>query len=124
MSKSDVYNPDFDDDDDSWFPLDFVPEDFDEDDIDRLHDIQGLVGQPISQIIDTFDHVAQTGRAGQVRGVRFSSGAEALLWLFRRGIFMYSTLVKFGNGEWGVAIGDSPAPIGGTEVNVDADIPF
>jgi hypothetical protein len=121
---SDLYNPDFDDEDDYWLPADFLDEDADEDDIDTLHQIQKMVGQPIQNIIDDFDHVAQTGRAGTVRGVRFSSGSEALLWLFRRGIFLYSTLVKFSDGSWGVAIGDSPniEPTGGDD-NV-ADIPF
>jgi hypothetical protein len=121
---SDLWNSDFDDEADDWLPLDFLDDDTSDDDIDQLHDIQRMVGQPIANIIDTFDHVARTGRAGEVRGVRFGSGSEALLWLFRRGIFLYSTLVKFPDGTWGVAIGNSPnvAPSGGDDN--DADIPF
>lgn len=108
---SDLFNPDFDDEDDFWFPPDFVPDDMGDDDIDRLHNIQELIGSSVKEIIDTFDHVLTSGRGGDLRAVRFSSGAEALLWLFRRGIFMYSTLVQFPSGEWGVAIGNSPQPV-------------
>lgn len=121
---SDLFYPDSDDEDDFWFPLDFLDDDITDDEIDQLHQIQDLVGQSIQNIIQPFEEVARSGRAGDVRGVRFGSGSEALLWLFRRGIFLYSTLVKFPDGSWGVAIGNSPAvaPSGGDE-NV-ADIPF
>lgn len=121
---NDLYNPDFDDEDDFWLPVDFLDEEATDEDIDTLHQIQHLVGQPIQNIITDFDSVARTGRAGDVRGVRFSSGSEALLWLFRRGIFLYSQLVRFPDGSWGVAIGNSPniEPSGGDD-NV-ADIPF
>lgn len=121
---TDLWNPDFDDDDDSWLPVDFLDEDATDDEIDQLHQIQQLVGQSIQNIIEDFEQVARTGRAGNLRGVRFGSGSEALLWLFRRGIFLYSTLVRFPDGSWGVSIGDSPtvAPSGG-DGNV-SDIPF
>lgn len=121
---SDIFGDDYVDDGDDWLPSDFFDDDITDDEIDRIHQIQDLVGQQIKDIIEDFNHVARTGRAGDVRGVRFSSGSEALLWLFRRGIFMYSTLVRFPDGSWGVAIGDSPnvAPANG-DSNV-ADISF
>lgn len=113
-----------DDDPDYWFPVDFLGDDIDDDDIETLHDIQKMVGRPIQDIIDTFDHVASTGRAGEVRGVRFSSGSEALLWLFRRGIFLFSTLVQFPDGSWGVAIGSSENTPSGDGEAEPIDIPF
>jgi hypothetical protein len=112
------------DEDDLWFPSDFLGDDTDDDDIETLHDIQKMVGRPIRDIIDTFDNVAKTGRAGTVRGVRFSSGSEALLWLFRRGIFLYSTLVQFPDGSWGVAIGSSENVVSNDGEAEPDDIPF
>ncbi len=103
-------------------PAGFFDDDADDDSIQTLHDIMDLVNKPISEIIEKFDDIAHTGRAGTVRGVRFSSGEEALLWLFRRGIFLYSSLVQFGDGTWGVAIGSSERPIG--EAEVEVDVPF
>lgn len=120
---SDLFDPDDDDAPDFWFPVDFLDEDATEDDIETLHDIQDMVGKPIQDIIEPFEDIAKSGRAGTLRGVRFSSGSEALLWLFRRGIFLYSSLVYFTDGSWGVAIGSSERSIGDTE-SVPDDIPF
>lgn len=113
---------DGDDENDYWLPADFLDDDASEEDIDTIHNIQDMVGRPISDIIDSFETVARSGRAGDVRAVRFSSGGEALLWLFRRGIFLYSTLVKYPDGTWGVAIGDSPSPAAPAEA--ESDISF
>lgn len=123
--RDDLFYEDGDDEDDLWFPVDFLPEDISDDDIDTLHDIQSMIGLPISGMIATEDQINQTNRAGQLRGTRFASGAEALLWLFRRGIYLYSSLVRFPDGSWGVAIGSSEkkdkqeSDSGGTD-----DIPF
>lgn len=123
--RGDVFEPDDDDENDYWYPVDFLDDDISDDDIEALHDIQGLIGRSVQDIIEPFDHVARTGRAGTVRGVRFSSGSEALLWLFRRGIFLYSSLVRFDDGTWGVAIGSSEnAGSNNTEEEPLGDIPF
>lgn len=114
--------PDADDEDDSWLPPDFFDDDMSDEDLQDIHQIQDLVGKPVSDIIENFDDVASSGRAGTVRAVRFGSGSEALLWLFRRGIFLFSSLVRFGDGSWGVAIGESDRPLK-EEVPKD-DIPF
>ena len=103
-------------------PEGFFDDDADDESIGTLHTIIDLVNKPISEIIEKFDDIAHTGRAGTVRGVRFSSGEEALLWLFRRGIYLYSSLVQFADGSWGVAIGSSERSITGQEAEVD--IPF
>ena len=121
----DIFWPDEDDDSDIWFPADFLDDDATDDDIETLHDIQRMVGKSVQEIIEPFDDIIKSGRAGTVRGVRFGSGSEALLWLFRRGIFLYSSLVKFGDGSWGVAIGESERPLtGGQEEATENDIPF
>lgn len=104
---SDLTYPDDDDFSDDWFPSDFMPDDIDDDDVETLHDIQRMIGLPITGMISTYDDEIEQGRGGQMRAVRFSSGAEALLWLFRRGIYLYSSLVKFSDGSWGVSIGSS-----------------
>lgn len=119
---SDLFNPDFDDEDDYWLPLDFLSDDATDTDIDQIHNIQDMVGRSIQDIIETHEQVLRTGRAGDLRAVRFSSGGEALLWLYRRGIFLYSTLVRYDDGSWGVAIGDSPGVDARTDVQ--GDIPF
>lgn len=120
---NDLFNPDDDDSDDYWFPSDFLDDDTSQDDLELLFDIQRIVGKSVQEIIEPFDDIVTSGRAGSVRGVRFSSGSEALLWLFRTGIFLYSSLVKFSDGTWGVAIGDSERPLTG-EQEVDVDVPF
>lgn len=112
-----------DDDDDNWLPADFFDEDMDDEDMDTFSDIQRMVGKSIREIIEPFDDIAKTGRAGTVRGVRFSSGSEALLWLFRRGIFLYSSLVRFNDGTWGVAIGTSERALEDAGDTPD-DVPF
>lgn len=122
LNEDDIFNPDYDDDDDSWFPVDFLDDDADENDIETLHDIQHMVGKSIREIIEPFDDIVKSGRAGTIRGVRFGSGSEALLWLFRRGIFLFSSLVQFSDGSWGVAIGQSERPL--TESEPLNDIPF
>lgn len=127
MSRDDdlFFEDDSEGADDPWFPVDFLPEEISDDDIETLHDIQHLIGLPISGMIATQDDINKTGRAGQLRGVRFSSGAEALLWLYRRGIYLYSSLVQFPDGSWGVAIGSSENKKGSNDTEVAADdIPF
>ena len=120
----DVFWPDDDDEPDYWFPADFLANDISDSDVELLHDIQRVMGQSVKGLITTFDDLASTGRAGQLRGTRFSSGSEALIWLFRRGIFLYSSLVQFDDGSWGVAIGSSEGESGGeTDVSQEG-LPF
>lgn len=103
----DMFWPDEDDESDYWFPADFLGEDTDDDDIELLHNIQDVMGQSVKGIITDLAGLSAEGMAGNLRGVRFASGSEALIWLFRRGLFLYSRLVQFGDGTWGVAIGSS-----------------
>lgn len=102
-----MFYPDMDDDDDYWFPADFVDKDISDSDVELLHNIQRVMGQSVQNIIVSSDDFFGSGRENTLRGTRFSSGAEALIWLFRRGIFLYSSLVRFPDGTWGVAIGSS-----------------
>jgi hypothetical protein len=120
--NDDLFEFDEGGEDDSWIPADFFDLDTSEDDMDTIHEIQDLIGKPVSQIIEDADQVYSSGRAGSVRGVRFSSGSEALLWLFRRGIFLFSSLVRFSDGSWGVAIGESERPL--KQEKPQDDIPF
>ena len=94
-----------------YFPEGFLPDDLSEDDIETLADIRDIIDRPFAELVRTYEDLAASGRAGQVRATNFSSGTEAMLWLFRRGIFMYSNIVQFKDGSWGVAIGDSPSPV-------------
>lgn len=93
-----------------YFPTGFLPEDASDDDIETLADIRDVIGRPFSDVVSTYERLANEGRAGQIRATNFASGMEAMLWLFRRGIFLYSDIVQFKDGSWGVAIGDSPKP--------------
>jgi hypothetical protein len=104
--EDDVEYPDFDPNE--YMPEGFLPDDASEDEITTLSHIRDIIGQPFGDLVATYDQILGEGRAGQVRAVNFSSGSEALLWLFRRGIFMYSSLIHYKDGTWGVAIGDSP----------------
>jgi hypothetical protein len=120
--NSDLFDADDDDLPDGWLPPDFFADDIDEDDMEQLGEIQRLTGRSFEQLIEPFDDIVKTGRAGTVRGTRFASGSEALLWLFRTGIFLYSSIVRFSDGTYGVAIGDSGRPLQGS--NEQNDIPF
>lgn len=119
---SDIIEPDDDDESDGWLPPDFFADDISEEDMDALGEIQHLTGRSFEQLLEPFDDIVNTGRAGTVRGTRFASGSEALLWLFRTGIFLYSSIVRFADGTYGVAIGDSGRPLEGPDEQ--NDIPF
>lgn len=119
----DVFYPDDEDGDgDEWFPADFLADDTDDDDIELLHNIKHVLGGSLNGLITNMEGLANEGMAQNLRGVRFSSGSEALIWLFRRGLFLYSRLVNFGNGTWGVAIGSSQG--NDTPEEQEGDIPF
>jgi len=91
-------------------PQDFFPDDFTQEDYETLEDIRNASGRPFADFVTDYSTLVQSGGAGTVRAVNFASGAEALIWLYRRGIFIYSSIVRFSDGSWGVAIGNSPQP--------------
>lgn len=100
-----------------YLPEGFLPDDLSEDQSELFGDIRDVLGRPVGQLVASYEDLAESGRAGQVRATKFSSGLEALLWLFRRGIFLYSNLIQYPDGSWGVAIGDSPGA-GQSEKNI------
>lgn len=91
-------------------PPGFYPEDGTEITDDQLEDIErieALTGRPLSDFIKSFDQLQKDGEAGNLRGNRFGSGMEAILWLFKIGVYAFGKVVDFGDGLWGVAIGQS-----------------
>ena len=106
--ETDLYpDDDFEDNGAGELPDGFFPDDADEDDINYALDIRRVTGRPVDDLIKSFEKLNLEGRANQLRAVRFGSGFEALTWLFKRGIFLFSSLVQFSDGTWGVAIGSS-----------------
>lgn len=103
----DLLYPDDRDDNGGGEFEDFLPDDAGEADIEYLGKVRDVIGRPISELFSTVEALQQVGQVGDLRGVRFGSGYEALRWLFQRGLFLYSKLVKMSDGSWGVAIGTS-----------------
>lgn len=114
--------------DEQWgdFPDDFLGDEPDEHIFDDLREVRAGVGSPLRPLITDFETIQSRNQAHQMRAVRFTTGAEALIWLFRRGIFLFSNVVRFEDGTWGVRIGssDSPPDAGGEGDTGSDDIIF
>ena len=107
--KTDTYPEDgFDGDGLGNLPDDFFADDADDADVQFALDFRNLAGQPINNLITTIEDLTEQGRVDQLRATRFGSGNEALKWLVRRGIFLFSKVVRFQDGTWGVSIGETP----------------
>lgn len=96
----------FPDGETEW-PDGFIGENATEEQFTDLENIRRAVGSPLQPLIASIEAITQRGQVGQMRGIRFATGADALIWLFHRGIFLFSNVVSFADGTWGVRIGDS-----------------
>lgn len=106
-------------DDEQWgdFPTDFLDSEDGDEIIEDLKLIRAAVGAPLQPLVTNLQTLTDRGQASSLRGVRFTSGAQALVWLFHRGIFLFSNVVQMGDGTWGVSIRNSdPQPTGGEGV--------
>jgi hypothetical protein len=113
-------------DDEQWgdFPPDFLDSEDGDTIINDLKLIRAAVGSPLQPLVSDLKTITEKGLAPSIRGIRFSSGAQALVWLFHRGIFLFSNIVQMGDGTWGVSIRNSdPVDWGDVEEGED-DIVF
>lgn len=95
--------------DENWgdFPDGFLDESDGQNVIDDLKQIRAAVGSPLQPLVTNLAILNSRGHAASLRGIRFTSGAQALQWLFHRGIFLFSNVVQLPDGTWGVSIRNS-----------------
>lgn len=109
--------------DESWgdFPDSFLGSEDGQQVIDELKDIRKAVGSPLQPLISDLETITKRGQAADLRGIRFASGSQALLWLFHRGIFLFSNIVQMPDGTWGVRIGRSDQAELQTDIDDDLE---
>ena len=89
-------------------PEGFFSDDATESDLDWTLGMRNQMGRNFDELFAPIDKLIGEGRGNQLRAVRFGSGYEAFRWLIRRALFIYSRIVWFPDGTWGVAIGETP----------------
>lgn len=99
MDDYDSFNPDWGDDDfdDEWGGE--TPSDGLSDVINELLSVYGI--ETLGSIIINPEQVKDPS---ELRGTRFSSPAEVLLWMHEIGVLAFSNIVYYGDGEYGAAI--------------------
>lgn len=110
--------------DEQWgdFPSTFLDGEDGQGVIDDLKLIRAAVGSPLQPLVTDLDTLTARGHSASLRGIRFTSGAQALLWLFHRGIFLFSNIVQMPDGTWGVSIRNSdPVQQGDLDDDPDGD---
>ena len=106
-------------------PDGFFSDDATDEDLQKVANIRKAVGRPLDQLFATVEQIKQRGEAGQLRGIRFASPADALIWLYTTAIFHFSNVVDMGNGLWGVRVGTSDkAPSGEVQIDDGSDLVF
>jgi hypothetical protein len=112
-------------DDDNWgeFPDDFLDESDGQNVIDDLKKIRAAVGSPLQPLVTDLSRLTARGHASSLRGIRFTSGAQALQWLFHRGIFLFSNIVQMPDGTWGVSIrsSDEGSSVGDSDLDLEGE---
>lgn len=111
--------------DEQWgdFPTDFLDSEDGEAIINDLKLIRAAVGAPLQPLITDINTLTERGQTSSLRGIRFTSGAQALSWLFHRGVFLFSNVVRMADGLWGVSIRKSDPVVQG-DMDDDTDIVF
>lgn len=113
--------------DESWgdYPSDFLDSEDGDTIIEDLKLIRAAVGSPLQPLITNLSAITEKGYASSLRGIRFTSGAQALVWLFRRGIFLFSNVVRMPDGTWAVSIRNSdPVDSGDLSEGDEDDLVF
>lgn len=124
----DIYDLEYPEDFEDIPPSGFYPDDMTDAQAEYANLIREVLGQPLADLVIPTEEIASNPQASaNLRASRFQSGLEAMIWLFKRGIFLYSSIIQFSDGTWGVAIGDSPGASGGNQSenpNVATDLIF